>query len=333
MNASKKMKAVVCTRYGSPDYLKILEVDLPQPGNRDILVRVQASTVTTADTMMRRAQPFISRFFLGFFKPKKPVTGTGFAGIVEAVGSAVSRFKIGDRVFGETGVHFGANAEYLSLPEDAVVAPLPEQLNFAEAAPLTDGALTSMNFLKNLGQIKAGQQVLVVGASGSLGAAAVQIAKHFGAKVTGVSSGKNIAFVQSLGADRVIDYTVTDYTATGDRYDIVFDTAGKSSFGRSKRILKAGGRYLSPVLGFRLLFDMLRTSKSKGKKALFSATGLLPHRELLDLLDGLRAIVQTGQYQPAVERRYTLEQAAEAHRYADTGHKRGNLVLLTQKPD
>jgi NADPH:quinone reductase-like Zn-dependent oxidoreductase len=321
------MKAIVLTRYGSPDNLEVQEVSQPIPRAHEVLVKVAATTATTADTMMRKATPFISRFFLGFFRPRKAITGTGFAGEVVEVGKNVSRFQPGDQVFGETGTDFGANAEYVSVSEEGVMAKLPSNLSFEEAATLTDGPLTSINFLKNLGKIKSGQKVLINGASGSLGTAAVQLAKYYGAEVTGVSSTKNAELVQSLGADHVIDYHSTDFTNTGEQYDIIFDTIGKSSFSKSKRALKADGIYLSPVLDMGLLFQMLRTSKSR-KRAVFSATGLLPHEELRQLLDEVIGIIEGGYLRPVIDRKYPLEKAVEAHKYVDTGRKRGNVVLL-----
>ncbi len=322
------MKAIVLSRYGSPDFLQMQEVAKPVPEAKEILVKVHASTVTQADSMMRRADPIICRFFLGFFKPKKPITGTGFAGTVEAVGIDVSQFKIGDEVFGETGVNFGANAEYVTLPEDGVLALKPANLSFEEAATITDGPLTSLNFLQNLGHLKKAQKVLVNGASGSLGTAAVQLAKYFGAHVTGVSSTRNLELVKSLGADQVIDYTKTDFTKTGQTYDIIFDTIGKSSFSRSKNALAPEGIYLSPKLRFGLLLQMLWTLKFGTKKAKFSATGLLPHEGLRTMLGQLMGMFNEGKLKTVVDRQYPLEQAAEAHQYVDTGHKRGNVVLV-----
>ena len=327
MKPNRKMKAVVCTTYGSPDVLQLREVDKPIPKENEVLVQVQASTVTAADTMMRKADPFISRFFLGFTKPNNPITGTGFAGIVEEIGSSVQQFKAGDAVFGETGVDFSANAEYVCVSETGVLAKKPANMTFEEAATICDGPLTSLNFLKNLGNIQAGQKVLINGASGSLGTAAVQLAKHFGAEVSGVCSTANVELVQALGADQVIDYTKIDFTRAGQTYDIIFDTIGKSSFSRSKSVLKPTGLYLSPVLGLSLLLQMMQTSIIGTKKAKFSATGLLPVPELRKMLDELKEIIEAGQLKSVIDRRYALEQAAEAHRYVDTGRKKGNVVL------
>lgn len=322
------MKAIVLTRYGSPDNLEVRQLPIPEPGAGEILVKVHASTVTAADTMMRRAQPWISRLFLGFFRPRHAVTGTGFAGTVVGLGSDVTRFRIGEAVFGETGTTFGANAEYLLLPEDAVVLPKPDFLSFDAAATLTDGPLTSYNFLRKLGEIEPGHRVLINGASGSLGSAAVQLAKHFGAHVTGVSSTRNLDLIRRLGADRVIDYTTTDPTRDNAVYDLVFDTVGKLSFSRVRNILAPRGRFLSPVLGLGILWSTLKTSRSTGQRAIFSATGLLDPEDLRDYLRELLPIIEQGGLRPLIGRRLPLERTAEAHRYVDTGRKTGNLVLV-----
>jgi NADPH:quinone reductase-like Zn-dependent oxidoreductase len=224
------MKAIVCTKYGSPDVLELKEVEKPTPKDNEVLVKIYASSATAADCMMRQGTPFYGRLFLGLRKPHPSITGTGFAGVIEAVGKAVKRFQVGDSVFGETGMGFSTNAEYVCLPEDGVLSTLPNNLTYEEAAPICDGALTSFSFLKDIGEIQSGQSVLINGASGSLGSAAVQIAKSFGADVTGVCSTTNLELVKSLGADKVIDYTSEDFTQTRQTYDIIFDTVGKSSF-------------------------------------------------------------------------------------------------------
>ena len=326
MNTAK-MKAIVLTRYGAPTNLQLQEVDIPSLKDNEVLIKVFASTVTKADTMMRRAVPFISRLFLGFFKPRNAVTGTGYAGKIVAVGKSVTDLEVGQEVFGETGVKFGANAEYVSLPDNAVIVQKTAELTFEEAATLTDGPLTSMNFLKNLGDIQPGQKVLINGAAGSLGSAAVQLAKYFGAEVTGVASSKNEQLVRSLGADHFIDYTTTDFTATGATYDIIYDTVGKSTFAKSKAALTSGGRYLSPVLGFRLLLTMIATGRSKGKQAKFAATGLMAPLELKLLLKELLGIIAAGKLNILIGRRYALAETPEAHQYVDTGHKKGNVVI------
>ncbi len=322
------MNAVVVTKYGSPDVLKVQTVEKPLPAGNQVLVKVYATTVTAADTMLRRADPFLSRFFLGLFKPSKAVIGTGFAGVIEALGPEVKDFHIGDAVYGETGLNFGANAEYLSIAEDEVLSRKPDNISFEEAAPICDGVLTSMNFLKNLANIQPGQKVLINGASGSLGSAAVQLARYLGAEVTGVCSSRNIEFVKSLGAQKVIDYTTTDFTKGEEKYDFVYDTVGKSSFSKAKNVLTDTGIYMSPVLSLKLLFQMMLTSKSKGKKAKFSATGLQPAPELRKLLEEINSIYKAGDIKTVIGRRYRLEETSEAHRYVDTGHKKGNVVVL-----
>lgn len=322
---SSTMKAIVCTSYGSPDYLQLQDRPLPTPKDKEVLVEVHASTVTKADTMMRRADPFISRFFLGLTKPKAAITGTGFSGIVVAVGKDVRHLEPGDAIFGETGVSFGANAEYLTVGEEDVISIKPENLSFEAAATVTDGPLTSLNFLTNVYQLKAGQHILINGASGSLGTAAVQLAKHLGAEVTGVCSAKNAELVRSLGADHVIDYNEVDFTKTGQTYDVIYDTVGKRSFGECKPALRPNGAYLSPVLGFRLLVDMIFSGK--GKKAKFEATGLQTPKVLRPMLEQLANLLESEKLEIVIDRQYPLSETPAAHRYVDTGHKRGNVVI------
>ncbi len=322
------MKAIVNTRYGSPDHLEMREVSIPQPAKKEILISVHASTVTAADTMMRQAKPFFARLFLGLFRPKNAIMGTGFAGVVVAAGPEVTRFRVGQAVYGETGANFGANAQYVVVPEDGVVLPKPEALPFELAATLTDGPLTSYNFLKQLGRIRPGQRVLINGASGSLGTAAVQLANQFGAEVTGVASGRNAELVEKLGADHFIDYKTTDPAGTGQTYDLIFDTVGKLGYGKARRALAPGGTYLSPVLTLGMLLQMLRTSLFGRKKAVFSATGLLPPAKLRPLLEEITDVVVRGKLHIVIDRRLPLEMAAEGHRYVDSGRKRGNVVLL-----
>jgi NADPH:quinone reductase-like Zn-dependent oxidoreductase len=324
------MKAIVCTRYGSPDVLQFTEVEKPTPKNNEVLIKVYAASVTAADCMMRKGTPFYGRLFLGLTRPSNPITGTGFAGVIEAVGSDVKLFKEGDSVFGETGVGFSTNAEYVCLPEDGLLATLPNNITYEEAAPICDGALTSFNFLKDIGNIQSGQRVLINGASGSLGSSAVQIAKYFGAEVTGVCSTTNIEMVKSLGADKVIDYTKEDFSKIGQTYDIIFDTVGKSSFSRCKNSLLENGVYLSPVLELPLLFQMIWTSKVGSKKAKFSATGLRPVPELRVLLYELKELIEAGKVKLVMDRSYPLEQTAEAHRYVEEGHKKGNIVVTVE---
>ena len=321
------MKAIITTAYGSPEIFKVDNVAKPTVKPNEILVRIHASPVTKADTMMRTGKPYIGRLMIGLTKPKNLIWGTGFAGVIESVGSEVTQFKTGDKVFGENIDTMGTYAEYVTLPEDGIVAHLPENLSFEEAAGMCDGGITSLNFLFNLGNIKAGQKVLINGASGSLGTAAVQIAKHFGAEVTGVCSTKNLELAWDLGCDEVIDYTQYDFTANQNRYDLIYDTVGVSSFAECRDALTENGVYASPVLGMPLLVDMMVTSVFRKKKAKFSATGALPAKETKRLLEILLEIIEAGNLRGILDRSYPLEQLAEAHTYVDKGHKKGNVVL------
>ncbi len=321
------MRAAICTGYGAPDVLQLTEVETPIPGDNEVLVKVYAASVTTADCMMRRGTPFYARLFIGLRRPRHPIPGTGFAGVIEAVGQQVSRFRKGDSVFGETGMAFSANAEYVCVPEAGVLETLPADMTYEEAAPVCDGALTSWNFLKDVEPVQPGHSVLINGAPGSLGTAAVQIAKHFGATVTGVCSTANLDMVTALGADTVIDYTAEDFTRARQTYDIIFDTVGKSSFSRCQNALKENGVYLSPVLKLPLLLQMIRTASVGTRKAKFSATGLRPAPELQALLQEVKGLIEAGKLTSVLDRRYPLEQIAEAHRYVEKGHKKGNVVI------
>lgn len=323
----KTMQAMVVTQYGSPEVLQLRKLEKPQPATNEILVKVRAASVTAADGMMRKGTPFYGRLFIGLMKPKHPIAGTGFGGIVEAVGSDVKSYRAGDSVFGESILGAGTNAEYVCVPEDGVIAHLPNAMGFEEAAGVCDGALTSINFLQKVVTIRPGQSVLIIGASGSLGTAAVQLAKHFGAEVTGVCSGPNAPLVKSLGADHVVDYTQEDFTRMGQTYDIIYDTLGKNSFSRCKSSLNKNGAYISPVLGMPLLFQMLWTSKLGSKKAKFSATGLKPVPELRVLLSELVELIEAGKLESVIDRRYRLDELATAHRYVEKGHKKGNVVI------
>lgn len=324
------MKAIAATGYGSPSVFQLQNVQRPAVKPNEILVKIHATTVTRADAMMRTGKPYIGRLMLGMFKPKNQIWGTSFAGIVEAVGTEVSQFKAGDKVFGENIESFGAYAEYITVPADGTVAHLPENLSFEEAAGLGDGPLTSLNFLKNVGRIKAGQKVLINGASGSLGTAAVQLARQFGAEVTAVCSTRNIGLVKSLGADHVIDYTKEDFTQGGKTYDLIFDTVGKRSYKDCKPALAENGQYLSPVLSFGLLLQMMWTSRFSSKKARFTATGMLKSPELRVMITQLTDIIREGHLKTIIDRQYPLEKVAEAHTYVDAGHKKGNVVITLQ---
>lgn len=321
------MKAIVHDRYGPPDVLQLREVARPTPKDNEVLIRVHATVATPPDCAFRKAQPFVVRFFTGLTRPKNPILGTAFAGEVESAGKDVTRFKPGGRVFGASNTTFGAYAEYLCLPEVGILAPMPAGMSFGDAVGISEGFLTALPFLRDKGRIRSGQKVLINGASGSVGTAAVQIAKHFRAEVTGVCSTANVDLVKSLGADRVIDYTKEDFTATGETWDIIFDTVAKSSFSRCEKALTPNGVYLITAMSPVVLWQVLRTSVTGGKKAKNAATGLRkPGEQTKDLLF-LNELVAAGKLKAVIDRTYPLEQMVEAHRYVETGHKKGSVVI------
>lgn len=334
-----KMKASICTRYGSADVLQLQEIDKPIPKENEVLVKIQASSTTAADSMMRQGNPYYGRLFLGLTKPKYPITGTGFAGTIEVIGDDVGVFNINDEVFGESILGSGTNTEYVCVPEDALIMLKPEKLTFAQASTLCDGALTSINMLQNLGQITPGDRVLINGASGSLGSTGIQIAKQLGAHVTGVCSASNMEMVKALGADEVIDYHQQDFTLNENSYDIIYDSIGKRRYSECVKSLRNNGRYVSPVLGLPLLGQMLWTSllskisntfnrnMSLNKTAHFAPTGLLPPAELKTMLQQLLPMIEQEQLTPIIDRSYSLDDISIAHQYVDTGRKKGNVVI------
>jgi NADPH:quinone reductase-like Zn-dependent oxidoreductase len=326
------MKAVVQTKYGPPDVLQVQEVEKPLPKDDEILIKIHATSVTAAHCAIRKG-PISGRLVTGLTKPKNPIPGTDLAGEIEAVGQDVKQFKKGDPVFGSTDLGFGSYAEYICVPEDDVLAPKPNNMTYEQAAAILEGATTALAFLRDKGHIQSGHRVLINGASGGIGTAAAQLAKHFGAHVTGVCSTANADMVKSLGADEVIDYTQEDFTRNGQTYDIIFDTVGKSSFPRCKGSLKQDGVYLLPVLGLPILLQMLWTSKIGSKKAIITLTGLRPASEKKKDLLSLKELIEAGKLSAVVDRRYSLEQAAEAHEYVETGHKKGNIVLTPGHSD
>ena len=326
LTRSNSMKAIVAVKYGSAEVLQLKEVEKPTPKDNEILVRVHESIVTPADIAFRKAEPFIVRFFGGLMRPKF-IPGVELGGVIETVGRDVKLFKEGDQVFGASGTTYGAHAEYKCLPEKGVVAIKPANMSFGEAAAVCDGGLTALTFLRDKARIQSGQKVLINGASGSVGSFAIQLAKYFGAEVTGVCGSANVELVKSLGADRVIDYTKEDFTKTGQAYDIIFDAVGKSSFSRCRRSLTPKGIYLTTVPTLGILFQMLWTSMVGGKKAIFTAAGLNQTKENLLFLTGL---IEAGKLKSIIDRRYPLEQIAEAHRYVEEGHKKGNVVITLE---
>lgn len=316
------MKAIVYTKYGSPEVLELKDVMKPIPKDNEVLIRIYATSVTTADCLMRRGDTFISRVFLGFRKPRRKILGTELAGKIEKIGKNVSRFKKGDQVYGFTGFGLGAYAEYNCMPENGSLVLKPSNLNYDEAAAVVDGASTACFFLKDKANLQRGQKVLIIGASGSVGTFAVQIAKYFGAEVTGVCSTANLDLVRSLGADKVIDYTKDDFTKNSEEYDIIFDTVGKSSFSHCKGSLNKDGQYLLTNGGFKYLVLSLWTSLVGGKKVKYAMS-----IEKAEALIFIKKLIETDKIKLMVDRIYPLEKIASAHSYVEKGHKKGNVII------
>jgi NADPH:quinone reductase-like Zn-dependent oxidoreductase len=320
------MKAIVHTKYGPPDVLQLKEVERPTPKENEVLIKIHATTVNRTDCGFLRAKPFFIRFVSGLVRPKRTILGCEFAGEIEAVGRNVKSFVEGERVFGYSGVNFGAQAQYMTIPEQGMLSTVPPNLSYEEAAPIIEGAHYALNNIRKA-NIRSEQKLLVNGATGGIGSAAVQLAKYYGAEVTGVCATKNVELVKSLGADRVIDYTQGDFTKNGQEYDFVFDAVGKSSFGACKKLLKPGGIYCSTELGtmWQNPFLALWTSKIGGKKVIFP----IPKEGKEDALF-FKELIETGKFRPIIDRRYPLEQIADAYKYVEKGQKIGNVVITVR---
>ena len=317
------MKAAVHTSYGPPDVVRVAEVEKPAAKDDEVLVKVHATTVNRTDCGLRAAKPFIVRFFTGLIRPRVTVLGNEFAGEVEAVGARVTSFKVGDRVFGFNGASFGAHAEYLTMPEDGSVATMPAGLPYEEAAPGTEGSHYALSLIRSA-KLQSGQAVLVNGATGAIGSAAVQLLKHLGAEVTAVCGTEHMELVRGLGADRVVDYTAEDFTKDEQRYDVVLDAVGKSSFGRCRRLLRPGGVYLSTDLGPLSQNPVLAlvTPLFGGRRVRFP----IPRQDQ-ETVAYLKERIESGAFKPIIDRRYRLDQIVEAYRYVETGRKIGNVVI------
>lgn len=328
------MKAIIYTEYGSPDVLKLQEIAKPQPKDNEILIRIRATRVNYGDMLARKFGSVTTKEFnmpgilllparmeFGIRKPKKYILGSEFSGEVEAVGKDVKRFKAGEAVFGYRGSSFGAYAEYLCMPESGLVTHKPTNMSFEEATLIPYGALTALSHLKKL-NIQPGQKVLVNGASGGIGSAGVQLAKYFGAEVTGVCSTNKMKFVQALGADKVLDYAKEDFTKNSERYDLIYDILGKSSFDTCQDSLTSKGILLYASFKVKQLIQMWKTSKSTGQKVICALSS-----ETLDDLNFIKELIEAGKFKAVIDKRYPLEETAEAHRYYESGKNTGNVVI------
>jgi len=321
------MKAIVYHKYGSPDVLELKEIKKPTPNNNEVLIKVHATTVNRTDSATRLAKPFFARFFTGLVRPKKNILGTEFAGEIEAVGNEVTTFEVGGKVFGFSENNFGAHALYMTIPEEGSLTTIPKNTSYEQAAASTEGAHYAYNFINKV-HIKSGQKVLVNGASGGIGSAMVQLLKYFNADITAVCGKKNIELVKTLGANRVIDYTTTDFTKDNQKYDFVFDAVGKSSFTKCKPLLQSGGVYISSELGWMAenIFFALVTPILGNKKVIFP----LPTNSKGSVLL-IKKLMEQGKFKAVIDRKYPLEQIADAYRFVETGQKTGNVVISLEE--
>ena len=317
------MRAIVNSKYGPPEVAKLLEVPKPIPKDNEVLVKVYSSTVNRTDSGLRSAEYFISRFFTGLFRPKYQILGCEFAGIIEEIGQDITTFKIGDKIFGFNDKTFGGHGEYLTITETAAITTIPDGYSFGEAAAFTEGAHYALVDIR-AAKVERGQNVLVYGATGAIGSAAVQLLKHFGAIVTAVCNTKNISLVKSLGADTVVDYQTQDFTKTEVKFEFIFDAVGKSSFGQCKPLLTAKGIYISTELGKNgenLLFALI-TPFWGGKRLLFPIPSITKQDVIF-----LKELVEKGEFKPVIDRKYNLDQIVEAYKYVESGQKTGNVIL------
>ena len=317
------MKTVIYEKYGPPSVLKVKETEKPIPKDNEVLIKVYATTVNRTDCAMLRGKPVIMRFFTGIPKPKNQILGTDFAGVIEAVGEDVKSYKIGDMVFGFNDVGLGSHAQYMIIPEDKALTTIPKNIIYEQAAASSEGAHYAYNFINKV-ELKAGQKVLVNGATGAIGSAAVQLLKYFGASVTAVCNAKNTELIKSIGADKVIDYTKDDFTKSNERYNFIFDTVGKSSFKRCKPVLESGGVYMSSELGpmAQNIFFSLITPVFGKKKVIFP----LP-KDIKGSLAFIKKLIEEEKFKAVIDREYSLKEIVDAFRYVETGQKTGNVII------
>jgi NADPH:quinone reductase-like Zn-dependent oxidoreductase len=324
------MKAIVCTKYGPPDVLQLKDVAKPVPRDNEVLIKVYATTVNRTDTATIRAKPFFARLFTGIFKPKKQIPGTEFAGKIEAVGKNVKSLKVGDKVSGFDDQGSGSHAQYMTISEDKALTTIPKNTTYEQAAASTEGAHYAYNFIKKV-NIKSGQKVLVNGATGAIGSAAVQLLKYFDVNVTAVCNTKNMELVKSLGANKVIDYTKEDFTKDEEKYNFVFDAVGKSSFAKCKPLLQSGGIYISSDLGYMAQNVFLPLITPIIKPMIGNKKTVLPiptdtRRSILLI----KKLIDEGKFRAVIDRKYPLEQIVEAYKYVETGQKTGNVVITVE---
>ena len=318
------MKAIICTKYGSPDVLQLQEVDKPSPKDNEVLIKIYATSATSGDARIRRADPFIIRLIFGFKKPRKSILGVVVAGEIESIGKEVTKYKVGDQVFGSSGMQFGTYAEYVSIPENESLSLKPKNMNYEEAAAIPFGTTAALHFLRKA-KLSSGQKILIYGASGAIGTAAIQLAKLFGAKVSAVCSTANIEMVESLGAEKVFDYTKEDFSKSGEKYDVIFDTVGKSSFSRNIKSLNPKGCLLMASAEPSQMFQGLLVSITSPKKVI---SGVI--NESAEDMSYIKELIENGQLKAVIDKCFPLEQIAQAHRYVDKGHKKGNVVITVQ---
>jgi len=321
------MKAVLVTKYGGPEVLQVQEVPTPTIGENEVLIRIHAAAINNTDPVFRKGEPFISRLFTGLLKPKQSIPGDVLAGEIAEIGKSVTKFKVGEHVFGYSTDTLGAHAEYKCLPEDSAIINIPENINYTEAAGIVDGGHTALVFLRDKGKISNTQKILIYGASGSVGTAAIQIALSYGAEVIGVCSTQNLEMVKALGAKRVIDYTKIDFTQEDEIYDIIFDAVAKKSFSQCEKALSENGVYLTTFPTPSVLFKGLFQSKAKGKRALFVAAGMKSVIHKIENLHYLSELIINNQLKTIIDREYSMNDIEEAHKYVETGHKKGNVVI------